>query len=292
MRRTRRVLFALATSDRFEEVVRGIPPAEALVRRTAMRYFAGTTRADALRVANRLGARGVAACVDYFGERVTDVRTADRVTQEYIQLASELHRAPTGTWLAVDLTHLGLGADPAGCAERLTAVAQRLPEKCRIQVGAEEAARTTAVLECVLSVAGNGLADRLGATVQANLRRSEYDLPRLVSAGVHVRLVKGAYIESSQDALPYGEPTDVAYVELAHRLAHTGSHFSLATHDVVLREALLRGLGPRPVEQLLGVRPEQLDNLLSRRIPVRVYVPYGGHWFRYWMRRVAESRGS
>jgi len=27
-------------------------------------------------------------------------------------------------------------------------------------------------------------------------------------------------------------------------------------------------------------------------VPTRVYVPYGPDWFRYWLRRVAESRGA
>jgi proline dehydrogenase len=68
--------------------------------------------------------------------------------------------------------------------------------------------------------------------------------------------------------------------------------FALATHDGVLREALLLALGPRPVEHLLGVRPDVLAGLVARGVPARVYVPFGADWFRYWMRRVAESRGA
>jgi proline dehydrogenase len=113
-----------------------------------------------------------------------------------------------------------------------------------------------------------------------------------VAAGVHIRLVKGAYLEPGDRALPYGEPTDIAYLHLAHRLAGAGAQFALATHDGVLREALLAALGPRPVEHLLGVRPAVLDDLIARGIPVRVYVPFGGNWFRFWMRRLAESRGT
>jgi len=47
----------------------------------------------------------------------------------------------------------------------------------RIQVGAEDYDRTDRVLACVLTVAGRGLADRLGATVQANFRRSPRESP-------------------------------------------------------------------------------------------------------------------
>jgi proline dehydrogenase len=147
------------------------------------------------------------------------------------------------------------------------------------------------VLACVEDVAGRGLAGRLGATAAANFRRTPSDIERLAVTGVHIRLVKGAYVEPSDRALPFGEPTDLAYLRLAQRLAETGAPFALATHDGVLREALLASLGPRPVEQLLGVRPAALGELAGRGIPVRVYVPFGDDWFRYWMRRVAESRG-
>lgn len=101
---------------------------------------------------------------------------------------------------------------------------------------------------------------------------------------------KGAYVEPPGRALPYGEPTDVAYLKLAHHLGAAGARFSLATHDGVLREALLAALGPQQMEQLLGVRPDVLADLTARGVPVRVYVAFGDGWFRYWMRRVAESR--
>ena len=35
-----------------------------------------------------------------------------------------------------------------------------------------------------------------------------------------------------------------------------------------------------------------LDELRARDVPVRVYVPYGADWFRFWLRRAAESRGA
>jgi proline dehydrogenase len=285
------ILFRLATSSRFERAVRIAPGGERAAWRGASRYVAGTSAADAFRVAQRLAADGVAASVDQFGEHVGDRDTADAVAASYVRLAEDLAEHPPSVWLAVDLSHLGLDVDAERCADHLAAAAAALPPGRRIQVGAEDHTRTDAVLGCVLDVAGRGLADRLGATVQANLHRSPDDADRLVAAGVQVRLCKGAYVEPT-GAHPYGEPTDVAYVRLAHRLAAAGADFSLATHDGVLREALLAALGPRPVEQLLGVRPDVLGELVARGVPVRVYVPFGADWFRYWMRRVAESRGA
>ena len=235
--------------------------------------------------------RGHGVSLDLFGELVRDPTAAERVVENYRSLAAALAPPVTNAWLSVDLTHLALDSDPSGAVDRLAAIATALPKGQRVQVGAEDAARADAVLGCVLDVGGRGLADRLGATVQANLLRSPGDADALVAAGVHVRLVKGAYVETT-GAYPYGEPTDVAYLQLGFHLAEAGAAWSMATHDGRLREALLLALGPVPVEQLLGVRPEVLDQLRDREIPTRVYVPYGPDWFRYWLRRLAESRGA
>lgn len=287
----RTMLFLLASSSRFERAVRGVPMGEELAWRAASRYVAGPAFTDAACTARELAGRGVTSSIDQFGERVGDAATAEDAATDYRRLAGELRALPETAWLSVDLSHLGLDVDVRRCAQHLSAIAAELPAGSRIQVGAEDSGRADAVLECVLGTAAEGLADRLGATLQANLRRSRADLDRLVAAGVHVRLVKGAFVEAAGTAWPYGEDTDLAYLRLARRLADAGAEFSLATHDAVLREALLDGLGPRPVEQLLGVRPEVLDDLVARGIPARVYVPFGPDWFRYWMRRVAESRG-
>lgn len=288
----RAILFRLATSTRLERAARAAPLGERMAWRAASRYVAGATAAAAVQVAGELRDRGVASSIDQFGELVQDTVTADRVAASYLDLADQVSTLPADTWLSIDLSHLGLDVDRAACADRLATIAARLSAGRRIQVGAEDYSRADAVLACIEAVARQGLAGQLGATVQANFRRAPGDLDRLVKAGVHIRLVKGAYIESQDRALPYGEPTDIAYLHLAHRLAETGAQFALATHDSVLREALLAALGPRPVEQLLGVRPAILDQLAARSIPVRVYVPFGNDWFRYWMRRLAESRGA
>jgi proline dehydrogenase len=288
----RAILFRLATSERLERAVRRAPAGERLAWRAAARYVAGQDPAAALQRARELDAAGIAASLDLFGELVRDTAVADRVTADYLELADQLPGLPAGTWLSVDLSHLGLDVDPAGCADRLAAIAGRLPQGRRIQVGGEDYGRAEAVLACVENVAARGLAGRLGATAESNLIRTGTDLERMAAAGVHVRLVKGAYVEPADRALPYGEPTDLAFLRHAHWLAEREVPFALATHDGVLREALLLALGPRPVEQLLGVRPDVLDALVARAVPVRVYVPFGRDWFRYWMRRVAESRGA
>jgi proline dehydrogenase len=287
----RSVLFRLATSERLERAAKRVPGGELAAWRAASRYVAGRSRSGALATVEMLLERGHGVSVDLFGERVSDPAVADQVLEDYLALVAALPPPPADVWLSVDLSHLALGAGAAAAADRLAAIADALPIGRRVQVGAEEAALTDHVQACVVAVAARGLADRLGATVQANLVRSSAHTDALTDAGVHVRLVKGAYVEAA-GAHPYGEPTDVAFLRLGFRLAERAAAWSMATHDGRMREALLLAHGSVPVEQLLGVRPEALDELHDRGVPTRVYVPYGADWFRYWVRRFAESHGA
>ena len=284
------MLFHLATSKRFERAVRCLPAGEARAWAAAQRYVAGREGADALRVARELAARGIGASLDFFGEQVRDRELARGATHRYVALAHELADLPDDVWLSIDLSHIGLDVDVSFCRSQLERIVAALPEDRLIQIGAEDAARADDTLAVVLPLARAGAP--LGATLQANLRRSDQDLTRLADAQLHVRLVKGAYLETSDLARAYGEETDLSYVRLAHELTEAGLRVALATHDRVLREALLRALPDAELELLLGVRNDDGKQLAAQGRTVRIYVPFGEGWFRYWMRRLAEARGS
>ena len=281
-RLSRRLLFKLATSDRFESAVRSIPGGEARAFRAARRYVAGRTRDDALAVAAQLTARGFAVAVDFFGEDERDPAAAARVADAYVALGAALAEVPGDACLALDLSHLAIDTDPEASRELLVRIAAAAP----VQVGAEDSGRTDRILDCVVGAHEAGAP--VAATLQANLRRSPGDADRLAAAGVPVRLVKGAYVEPLDVAHRYGEETDRAFVALAHRLLAAGAAITLATHDPALQDAL----PDAGVEHLLGVRQDDAAELVAARRHVRVYVPYGEDWFRYWMRRVAEARGA
>jgi proline dehydrogenase len=285
----RRVLFALATSAGWEHAVRALPGGEQGAYLLARSYVAGTRPEDALACAHRLAAAGMASSIDFFGENVSDTTDADRVTGHYVALAEMLERARENTFLSIDLSHIGLDEPGEAVRRRLERIAAALPAGRRIQVGAEQERRADRILAAVLAVAREGGA--VSATIQANLKRSRADAHALAEGGVPIRLVKGAYVEDPQVARPWGEPTDLAFVELAHELHANGAGVAIATHDAVLREALLRALPGIGVEMLLGVRSADARAVAGRGLPVRIYVPYGDGWFRYAMRRWAESVG-
>ena len=286
----RRALFHLATDPLYERAILATPPLRARARAAARRYVAGESVQDAVAVVRALAADGLGASIDLFGERVTDPGHAARVADAYAELAGALSATPPTTLLAIDLSHVAFDAG------HLARIAAALPEGRLLQVGAEEAETTDRVHAAILRAHADGLP--VAATLQANLRRSPADADRLAAAGVPVRLVKGAYVEPAGVAHPYGVATDEAYDHLARRLAAgygdggRGARVALATHDDALRAPLLQALPDAACELLLGVHPERARALRAAGRTVRVYVPFGTDWLRYFLRRRAEAQGT
>jgi proline dehydrogenase len=280
----RRALFRLATSGGFDRAVHRLPALEARAWRSAQRYVAGPTVGDAIATARRLADLGLGASVDLFGER-TDRAAATAVATDYERLGAALATGTEpSTWLSLDLSHI------AWDGGLLRQIARAVPPGRRLQVGAEESAHADRTIELLAAARSEGLP--VEATLQANLRRAPTDAERLAAAGVSVRLVKGAYVESPAGALPWGPPTDAAYAELARRLTAAGADVALATHDAPLRSRLLAELPDARCELLLGILPEDAVALAAAGRDTRIYVPYGPEWLRYFLRRRAESQGA
>lgn len=267
--------------------MRAVPGGEEGARRLASGYVAGSHAEDALACAHRLAADGLASSIDFFGENVSDPVEAERVTGRYVELAGMLEQAEADAFLSIDLSHIGLAQPGDYVRTRLERIASALPGGRLIEVGAERAGEADRIQATIAAVAGLG--GPVSATIQANLRRSRADALALAEQAIPVRLVKGAYEEDPEIAFARGEPTDLAFLELAHELRAGGAELAIATHDAVLRESLLRALPGIGVEMLLGVRSADATALAARGVQVRIYVPYGEGWFRYAMRRWAES---
>jgi proline dehydrogenase len=73
----------------------------------------------------------------------------------------------------------------------------------------------------------------------------------------------------------------------------------LATHDPRLIDiattlALMSGrtAGRFEYQMLYGIRPAEQHRLAGTGTRVRVYTPYGGDWYSYLVRRLAERPGN
>jgi len=286
----RRVLYGLATNARFESLVCSNELTRDLAYRAARRYVAGRTLDEAVLTVHRLVESGLGVSLDVFGEGLDDETAAGGVVDAYRAAARALSAVGGDVYLEIVPSHLGIDFGVNVCRGHVEQIVEVLPAGGRLEISAEEGRRTPHIIELTLGLARVGAP--LVATVQANLRRSTSDVDRLIEAGVPIRLCKGAYVEDADIAYPWGEQTDIAFLGLAHHIHAGGGQLALATHDPVIREALLAALPGATIEMLLGVREQDAIELVGRGHAVRVYASYGPNWFRYWMRRVAEAQGA
>ncbi|MFH1330944.1 MAG: proline dehydrogenase family protein [Actinomycetota bacterium] len=261
-------------------------------RRVAIRFVAGETLDDAVRVTRELNARGFLVSLDHLGEHVSDARLAAQARDDYLACIERIAAEGLRANISVKLTQLGLGLDDALAEESLCALAgQAAAAGTTVTVDMEESALTEVTVDLYCRVqAGHG---NLGLALQAYLHRTPADLARVMPLGGHLRLCKGAYDEPDEVAVRRRDQVDDAFrALLGDLMACEGIRPAVATHDhrmvAAARELGRTRKSPFEFQMLYGIRPSLQAELVEAGYPLRVYVPYGEVWYPYLTRRMAE----
>ena len=264
------------------------------VRRLARRFVAGETVGDALQAATQLNAADLTATLDYLGESVSQESEAAAARDVYLRLLEEIQGRRLNTNISVKLTQLGLDVSEELCQRHLATIVERAAacgNFVRVDMeGSAYTERTLSVVSCV-----HRRFENVGGVIQAYLYRSEKDVERLLAAGIRIRLCKGAYQEPPSIAYPHKPDVDRNYVRLAERLLSSGLSHALATHDPDIISnsqgyARSHSISPEAFEfqMLYGIRRDLQRRLRRDGWRMRVYIPFGGQWFPYLTRRLAE----
>jgi proline dehydrogenase len=274
-------------------IVRLLPAVpKPVVQRLSSRYIAGPTLDDAIRVVRKLNAKGKLATIDVLGEDVTAPDEARAIAGQYHDVLARIDEEQLDSNVSVKLTGLGLELDYELCRENLESVVVDAAARGNfVRIDMEDSSATDRTLQLYRELRAEG-AGNVGVVVQAYLRRTVADLPGLDN----VRLCKGIYVESQELAFREHEAVRANYVRSLELLVEQGSYVAIATHDEhLIREGLriVRAAGldrdRYEFQMLLGVRPERADELVADGHRVRVYVPYGSHWYEYSVRRLQEN---
>ena len=137
--------------------------------------------------------------------------------------------------------------------------------------------------------------EQIGTVIQSYLYRSKQDIEQLVEQGVRIRLVKGAYKEPTAIAFQEKSDVDRNYVDLMKLLLARGNFPAIATQDAAIIDEACRFVRDHGIskdsfefQMMYGIRYDLQTQLVGKGYNVRVYVPYGSHWYPYLMRRMAE----
>ncbi|MDQ7030033.1 MAG: proline dehydrogenase family protein [Ardenticatenia bacterium] len=292
----RQLFLTLSQSRPVETTVSRVGP----VRRMTRRFVAGETRGEALHVARTLNADGLAVALDYLGESVNDPDEARAHAEEYVSLLKAIRAQGVNSDVSLKLTGMGLDVDEELCYQhvrRVVEVADRHGNS--VEIDMEASPYVEATLRLYKRLLREGFRNVLVA-IQAYLYRSEHDIRDLIAIGGRVRLVKGAYAEPPGVAFPQKQDVDANFVRLMRLMLGpearaTGFFAAIATHDEPMIRATLdyvseQRIGPEAFEfqMIYGIRRRRQRELAAEGYTVRIYVPYGTHWYPYFMRRLAE----
>jgi proline dehydrogenase len=267
-----------------------------LASRFASRFVAGETADSALAALRHLNAAHISASLDLLGESVHKADEASAACAVYLHLLERIHASGADSNVSVKPSQMGLDIDERLCVENLRAIigrARTLGSFVRLDM--EGSAHTQKTLDLFTRTFYPEFGNATGVVLQSYLRRTGDDVDAMIALGARVRLCKGAYQEPPDVAFPDKRDVDVNYVACMERLLDRGNYPGLATHDerlITHARAFARGRGIEPsrfeFQMLYGVRRDLQRDLRAAGYNVRVYVPFGSHWYPYLMRRLAE----
>jgi proline dehydrogenase len=261
----------------------------------ARRFVAGERPQDAVRVGQRLQAKGIKATFDKLGEDVHDREAAARATTAACEL---LRLVPAGIErnISIKMSSMGQEISRELCLENVSKILDVARETGGfVRLDMEGSKLTESTIRIFHELRGRY--ENVGIVFQAALHRTPDDVKQAIARQDRVRLCKGAYREPAAVAIPDMAGIREAFKACARELLCKGNYPAIATHDEELVRwtiDLTRAQAVPPArfefQMLYGLRPRRWEELVAAGFNMRVYVPFGTHWIPYFYRRLRERR--
>jgi proline dehydrogenase len=216
--------------------------------------------------------------------------------REYLDVLARIDETGINSNVSIKLSQFGLEIDPELAyrnARRIVADAVRRGNFVRVDM--EGSSVTQATIDIFKRLRAEFGLNDVGIVVQSYLYRTMDDVRDLLQIPARIRLCKGAYNEPPEVAYPDKKDVDDNYVRIMQVLLASGVYHGIATHDPKMIDATIafaqrEGVGKDAFEfqMLYGIRRDLQLQLAGDGYRMRVYVPYGKHWYPYFMRRLAE----
>ena len=267
-----------------------------LVKPFAMRYIAGEKLDDAVGVVRSVNLKHMMGTMDVLGENVGTREESLAAVGACEEVLHSIHHHRLDANLSIKLTQFGLKIGEELCrtnVKRLLGIATGYDNFVRIDM--EDSSTTSETLELYGRLRSDGF-ENVGVVIQANMRRSEEDILRLIPMKANIRLCKGAYIEPDTIALKNEEEIRLNYLKILKRLLEEKCYVGIATHDDFLISGANHYIQEMNLQSsnyefqvLYGVKSKLRDRIVADGHKLRVYVPFGQSWYAYSIRRFKEN---
>lgn len=261
----------------------------------AKKYIAGLTLQDAVNAVKDLNAKGIMATMDVLGESIQNKNEALVAKEECIETLQTIYDNKLDANLSIKPTQLGLALDPDFCYNLLDEIITKAKELNNfVRIDMEDSSVTQVTIDVF-----NRLREKHGNTgivVQAYLKRTLDDVIKLNKNGTSYRLCKGIYVEPAEIAYKDRREVQDNFLAILKQMIEDGNYVGIATHDDFLVEGSYKLIKDYNLDKnkyefqmLYGVKENLRDKIKNDGHRIRVYVPYGEHWYAYSVRRLQEN---
>ena len=265
-------------------------------KKITTRFVAGDNIDETIPIIRQLNAENCTASFDHLNESVGSAAEAENEVAEYRNILTRIDETKIRSNVSIKLTQFGLAIDPELAyrnARRVVEEAHRRGNFVRVDM--EDSSVTQATIDIFKRLRAEFGLDNVGIVLQSYLYRTLADAQELVKLPARIRICKGAYLEPPEVAFPDKKDVDANYIKVMQLLLESGVYHGIATHDPKMIDATIdfakrEGIGKEKYEfqMLYGVRRDLQRQLARDGFNLRIYVPYGKHWYPYFMRRLAE----
>jgi len=289
---TRSTLLYLSRQERLKDFATTFKP----FKKMTARFVAGENIAEAVLAIKQLNAIGCTASFDHLNEGVSRMEETKAEVVEYKNILAKIDASGIQSNVSIKLTQFGLDIDPELTYRNARAVVEEAARRGNfVRVDMEGSNVTQVTIDIFKRLRSEFGVEHVGIVLQSYLRRTYDDVKELLKIPARIRICKGAYNEGPDAAFPDKKDVDDNYVRVMKLLLSSGTYHGIATHDPRMIEATIdyaqkESIGKDAFEfqMLYGVRRDLQEQLARDGYKMRVYVPYGKHWYPYFMRRLAE----
>jgi proline dehydrogenase len=256
-----------------------------ITKKLVDRFVAGYDLNSALEILNKLNSLNIRVTLDYLGESVLDKKEAEKTFLEYMKILNNIKNENS---ISVKLTSIGLDIDEKLAYNYLKELVQN---SNFIEIDMESSKYTQITIDLYKKLKSEFPNKKIAIAIQSYLKRSLNDVKELLNYNPIIRLVKGAYKEPKEIAYEKKSDVDKNYIEILKLLLEKSSYTLIATHD----ERIINFVKKMNVDKskfefqmLYGIKFDLLLQLKNEGYRTAIYLPYGTHWYPYFMRRLAE----
>jgi len=261
----------------------------------AKKYVAGPKLEDAIRVVQELNSKGIMATMDVLGESITKKSEAEETKKHCFDMLDVIKKYNLDANVSIKPTSLGLNLDKEFCYNQIEEIVKKAKEYNNfIRIDMEDTPYTDSTFNILKRVREKY--DNVGVVVQAYLRRTYDDIVKLNKEGVNYRLCKGIYVEPEHLAYKGRQEVRENFVKILDQMLSDGNYVGIATHDDYLIKESYRLIEEKKIpkdkyefQMLYGVTEHLRDKINADGHRIRIYVPWGEHWYAYSIRRLQEN---